>query len=287
VREVLDRLDSGARSEVVVAPDPAVEDPRWAPLLAERPRSSWADRVIRCHKYFIGYADLVVAVEGWAIHLAYQMGQPFRMLLRTDSDTSRWHPPWRGEHQVLTTDLARRGPPSGADALDGVVPVAPSLPRRAMLLTALQALSDIGGEPALLLLRRAAASPDDRIRSLALRAMAAVATGTASAPDIAAELLRHLDDPRAQLRAAAAEGLLRLGVDLSAKLGPSYANLLQAHSAIGRQRWQQVIELGAAALPALARTLEDQSPMYRAEARWATAQILAALGVPALRRRRL
>ena len=69
-------------SHVRVAPDPAAPD--GAPDLApgERPEVNGSDRVMRLFKYFAGYADLVVTVEGWLMHIAYAMGRPFRLLFR-------------------------------------------------------------------------------------------------------------------------------------------------------------------------------------------------------------
>ncbi len=278
---ILSAVEPSARHEVVVAPDPATAGAPWTELLRERPELPWADRVMRIHKYLVGLADLVVAVEGWAGHVAYQLGRPFRLLLRTDSDTGRWHPPFRGPRQVLATDLARQGPPFGADALDGRV-IAPSLPRRRMLLSALGALRALGGPGDLELLRAAAASPDGPIRAEAMRSMADVGRRTGQEATVAPELLRHLQDSRARVRGAAAEALLALGTDLAAELGPRFEAQLRAYAAVGRQQWQAVILLGTAALPALARAASDESELHRHEAQWAIRAVLGPLAGPML-----
>ncbi len=285
VRSILEALAPDVALDVVVAPDPALEDPRWTGWLRERPELRWADRVTRAHKFFLEYADLVVAVEGWVGHFASHLGRPFRLVLRTDSDTSRWYPVLRGEHQVLVSDLAGEGPAPAADALDGV-PIAPSLPRRAMLHRALDAVAALGGDRALTLLRRAAASPEQRTRCLALRSIAAVDARSGHPPTTSSELLPHLLDRRAAVRAAAAESLLTLDVDLSATLGPEYRRVLSAYAAIGRQQWPAVVVLGTAALPALARAATDEAHLVRAEAGWAVRTILGPLAEPFLARRR-
>ena len=61
-------------------PDPAEADTATQIRLAERPELSYADRVMRLFKYFAAYADLVVTVEGWMMHSAYNLGRPFRLV---------------------------------------------------------------------------------------------------------------------------------------------------------------------------------------------------------------
>src|SRR5262249_58819280 len=61
----------------------------------ERPTLCRADRVMRLYKYFASYADLVVTVEGWMMHVAYALGRPFRLLMAPYS-AHDWVPERRG-----------------------------------------------------------------------------------------------------------------------------------------------------------------------------------------------
>jgi hypothetical protein len=108
IAEVLSPLGPAVRAMVKVAPDPA--DPRRAARLGlrERPELAPADRVMRLFKYFAGYADLVVTVEGWLTHLAYCLGRPLRLHLAAQSHSFDWHPWGRGREQRLAATLSAR-----------------------------------------------------------------------------------------------------------------------------------------------------------------------------------
>src|SRR5262245_32072421 len=78
--EVLALLPPEVRVYVVVAPDPGTPgaEVECAGMLS-RQGLPYADQIMRFFKYFVSYADLVVTVEGWMMHLAYHLGKPYRI----------------------------------------------------------------------------------------------------------------------------------------------------------------------------------------------------------------
>jgi HEAT repeat protein len=261
------------RAKIVVAPDPAEPEGPRRLLLRERPELLYADRVMRLFKYFAARADLVVTVEGWLMHLAYNLGRRFRLVLMPGSYPYEWYPHARGPNQRLAVSLS---PASGADygatellEDDEAAPL-PHQPRKRMLQAALRGLGRLGSPRVIPLLSRAMASPDPD-----LRAAAAVEFGRVEPLDGGKEhLLAALRDRERRVRKVAAEVLLQRGVDCGRELGPRYADRLRAHRAAARQDWAEVERLGAAALPALAAGIEDADSAVRAEARWVLARVL-------------
>jgi hypothetical protein len=204
---------------------------------------------MRMFKYFATYADLVVTVEGWLAHLAYNLGRPFRLLLAAGSFSSEYHPRFRGRGQQLVPVLSRRaGVAHSASALlrDGDPLPLPHRPRKSMLELALTGLGRFGDARDVGALRRALASPDPEVRTWAITAL-----GRVGPADAKVELLAALQDRWPAVWREAAQALLQGGVDCSRELGSQYRDLLQAYIDIDRQNWEAVARLGPAVLPAL------------------------------------
>ena len=250
VMSVVSHLDSDTRAHVRVAPDPAEDDEAARLILSERTALPYADRVMRMFKYFAQYADLVVTVEGWLAHLAYNLGRPFRLFLAAGSYSPEYHPRNRGSGQQLVTVLSPRArAPYAESALlrEGDPPPVPHRPRKSLLEVALPGLGRCGGAEVVVPLRRALASPDADVRMWAAVALGRVVPVEASKAD----LLAALQDRSPQVVREAADALLRESVDCSRELGARYRDLLQAHADIVRHNWDAVAEIGPAALPAL------------------------------------
>jgi hypothetical protein len=257
-------------SHVRIAPDPA--EPGEAPSFpgGERPEVTGADRVMRQFKYFARYADLVVTVEGWLMHLAYALGRPFRLFMAPSSPVN-WLPTGRGPHQRLVVSMSRLSGLDVGDLLrDDDPPAQPSYARKLMLMAAARALGALPGAGSHRLLLRILASPDPELRAVAVDALAS--DGLTSAAR--ARLHEALDDEAALVRAAAARALLREAGDAELRRDPRHRRRLHAHVAIARQDWSALLRLGAAALPALAATARDPDPILRREARWVAAHLL-------------
>jgi HEAT repeat protein len=119
--------------------------------------------------------------------------------------------------------------------------------------------------------QRAAGSPDPEVRRWALAALAE--TGSPAAHKDA--LLGALDDPEPAVVRAAAEALLRPGIDCARELGPGSRALLQAHVDAVRQDWEAVARIGPAALPALFRASRSDAKGVREGAKRTLRRLLA------------
>jgi hypothetical protein len=64
-------LPEGVRDNVVIGPEPT--DPRM-------------------FKNFVGYSDYVLTVEGGMMHMAFNMGKPFGIILRFGAGAAKWIP---------------------------------------------------------------------------------------------------------------------------------------------------------------------------------------------------
>jgi hypothetical protein len=271
----LSYLSSESRSHVTMAPDPSATDEAVRLRLSEWPGLPYADRVMRLFKYFATYADLVVTVEGWLLHLAYNLGRPLRFILMTQSFPFDWHPHGLGRHQRLVTRLstAAEAPYWATELLGETDPSPlPPWPRKGLLQAALAGLG-LGGEPAAVtLLRRAMASADWEIRAAAVAALGRVRP----LARVKTLLVAALQDRERTVRLRAAEALLHGEVDCSRELGARYQEHLQAYCEIARQHWAAVVKLGSAALPALAIAAEDENEIIRRETRWVLRRLLPA-----------
>lgn len=256
IRRVLAFLGHAPRARIAVARDPAEGD---------------AGVVMRQVKHFAAYADLVVSVEGWMIHLAYALGRPFRMLLAPYSHAADWHPRGRSARQTLTAALSPAAAQATGDLLGARDPAPlPCYPRKSMLLAAVRGLGRLGGPEAKRVLVKVLASPDRHLRAEATAALGALLPGAG----VEARLLAALRDDAAPVRAAAAEALLAAGVDCRRALGDGWRAHLVTHREAARQNWSDVLALGTAALPALAVAQRDVDDVIRREAAWSAAKIL-------------
>ena len=273
VERVVATVDARVRGHVAAAPDPA-ESEAARLTLEERQELPYADRVMRLFKYFAAYADLVVTIEGWMTHLAYNLGRPFRLILAPLSHGYEYHPQGRGPQQRLVPALSPAAPPSvwSSELLRKVdPPPLPHRPRKALLQVALQGVA-AGGKTSVSALARALASEDLDVRVAAVAALARVRPLAA----VKAHLFAALRDREVSVRRAAAEALIRRNADCRAELGPRYRDLLRAHRAIARQHWARVVALGPAALPALFAAADDANAVIRREARPVLAEMLRA-----------
>lgn len=266
IAAVLSRLRPKVRGCVRIAPDPAEPTEAVRLRLSERPTLDPADRVMRLFKYFATYADLVVTVEGWMAHLAYNLGRPFRLFLAAQSEAFAWHPHGRSRDQQLVTMLSPRShapyPASGLLREDDPAPL-PGRPRKTVLGLALHGLGEAGGARAAVLLRRAVATPDYELRAVTIAAVGRIRPLGA----VKSDLLAALGDREPLVQREAADALLAGGADCSRELGARYRQQLRAYSEIARQNWGVVWRLGPAALPALFRATESHHHVTRREAR--------------------
>jgi len=273
----LGHLGPRRRQYVRMAPDPAA--PAEVPDLAmrERPEVHGADRVMRLFKYFASYADLVVTVEGWLVHLTYALGRPFRLFMAPASPLD-WLPLGRGARQRLVTAMSRFAASDAEDLLREIdPPPQPPYARKLMLMAAARGLGDIADESSAQLLLRLFGSPDPEVRAVAVEALA----GGDVTPIMRGRLRETLGDEAAPVRAAAARALLRSSAAGQASIDSADRRRLLADVAIARQDWATVWRLGTAALPALAATSRDPNPVIQREAGWVTARIMRELA-PAL-----
>jgi hypothetical protein len=251
--ELADRIPPECRKHVTIAPAPTGsgevhESIPGAPPLGHH------DYVMRQFFYFARYADLIVTVEGWLMHVAWCLGKPYRVLMAPYSHLHEWHPYARTRRQGVQS-LSRQG----SGRLDQSAP--PPLveqPRRFILLFLLREFGNAADPAALPLLRKALASPDRNLRGAAAEALARF-----SGPDAASELPPLLEDSWCGVRAAAAEGLLKRPDAVSIPQGT-----LLAHLYIGQAQrdWKAVLVLGEAALPALEAARRDDDLVVRREA---------------------
>lgn len=269
IEAVLRHVGQRRRSHVRVAPDPAA--PYGGPDLvpAERPEVTGADRVMRLFKYFASYADLVVTVEGWLMHLAYAMGRPFRLFMAPASPLN-WLPRGRGPRQQLVLSMSRLSGLDAGDLLgDDDPPPQPSYASKLMLMGAARGLGEVADARSNRLLLKILAGPEPELRAVAVEVLAS--RGLTSA--LRARLHEALGDVAATVRAVAARALLDSGAD-EAERDPGSRARLRAHVAIARQDWVRVQGLGVAALPALAACTRDPDPAIRREAAWVAARLL-------------
>jgi len=296
IRAVLQHLDRERRSRVAVAPDPAgtataasagvrvlcrtADMPSRA---TERPTLCRADRVMRLYKYFASYADLVVTVEGWMMHVAYALGRPFRLLMAPYS-AHDWVPERRGADQRLVARMSSATPEPPDLLRPGDPPPAPHHPRKPRLVAAVASLADVSDPDASRMLEAVAASPDAELRAAAIQALgrrgATADERARPLEQVRERLSAALGDSAARVRAAAARALL----DSALPLDPSARARLDAHVRIARQDWAAVAALGGASLPALDAATRDADEVIRREARWMAATMLRRFARPAARR---
>jgi hypothetical protein len=242
-------LGPAVRARIAIAPDPDDPDAATRLQLTERPDLPPDDRVMRLVKYFAGYADVIVTVEGWLAHLAYLLGRPFRLLVAAGSFTSDWFPHGRGPAQRLVPAMSARARAAHfRSALLGPddPPPVPHFPRRVLLQVALAGVAQSGRAEAATMLRRALPTPDRGAREWIIAAL-----GALDPIGSKADLIRALGDGWPGVVREAAAALLRAEVDCRRELGPGYRILLQAYVDGASQNWDAVTRVGPSALPVL------------------------------------
>ncbi len=260
---VLRLLPEEVKNWVAVAPDPGELLAGRRVRLTERAELSHSDRIMRLFKYFVARADLVVTVEGWMSHLAYNLGRPFRLVLMAHSPPPAWYPLARGTNQRLVTEMSpqARVEYAPADAVSGCggTPF-PRLYRKQMLEFVLDADGASRRDDWFGVLKNVLASADPDLRRLAVEILGR------SAGEVSGVLRSALDDLDGTVRASAAEALLERGE------GPE--DLMRAHVAVAKGDWAALDRLRSGVLPALAAAACEPNQTVREDALHAAARSL-------------
>jgi hypothetical protein len=254
--KVAERISPEHREYVTIAPDPASSEDLHEHIPGAPPLRH-PDYVMRQFLYFAHYADLIVTVEGWLMHVAWCLGKPYRVLMAPYSHPQEWHPYARTHRQGVESHPA----PWPGHLDHSALPPLVEQPRKFVLLFLLREFGNAADPAALPLLYKVLTSPDRHLRRAAAEALAKF-----SAPEVVNALTPLLEDSWCAVRAAAAEGLLKR---------PNAVSIPQAqllgHMYIGQAQrdWKSVIGLGEAARPAVEAALQDDDPVVRREARQA------------------
>lgn len=276
--EAIRRLEPHEQAQVVVGPDPACGS-EAAPYTAPgAPALTHPDRVVRMVTYFIRFADLIVAVEGWMVHAAYCLGKKYRLLMMAGSYPDRWHPYAVTRHQQIAPGLLQCAYTSSEE--ERTAPPIPEQPRKFILLFLLREFGNAGDAQALELLRRVLRSEDRDLRQAA-----ALSLGKLKTADVVQDLVSLLQDPFRVVRADAASALLEMQEQHGARPGDLPREYLLDFVANGNElrHWATIVRFGEAARPAVELVLQDECPFVRKQA----LQVLRVLDFKAkLRRRR-
>ncbi|MCG8457726.1 MAG: hypothetical protein MI919_15735, partial [Holophagales bacterium] len=231
IARLLETIQPQTRLSIIVAPNTAggLGD------VEERSELDLPDRTIRLFKYLIAAADLVVAVEGWAAHLAALLDTPVRLVLWAGSYGPDWYP--RGCEWADSLSPSRLARSDSNPPLTALHRAPLSRARRQLLAGAMNGLGQ-PSERAASLLRAALRNPDPALRTHAANA----AWTQLDDPPLGDAIRAALEDPSAPVRAAAAHTLLRRP-DLHRPTDPRRATL-EAHRAIDDLRWSAVVTLG-------------------------------------------
>jgi ADP-heptose:LPS heptosyltransferase len=276
--EAIRRLEPHEQAQVVVGPDPACGSDAAPHTVPGAPALTHPDRVVRMVTYFIRFADLIVAVEGWMVHAAFCLGKKYRMLMMAYSYPDRWHPYAVTRHQQIAPGLLQCAYPS-LEKESAALPILEQ-PRKFILLLLLREFGNAGDAQALELLRRAARSEDRDLRQAA-----ALSLGRLKTAEVEQELISLLQDPFRGVRADAASALLKMQEEQGTRPGDLPREYLLVLVASGHElrNWATIISVGEAARPALELALQDDDPVVRREA----LQVMRVLDFKAkLRRRR-
>jgi ADP-heptose:LPS heptosyltransferase len=265
--EVAGRLAPTERACVAIAPDPGGSPDEAVELSVLRGvEMSYASYRMHLTMYFVRFAELIVAVEGWMVHAAYCLGKSYRVAMLPYSHPFEWHPYGRTRRQravARISDAAPRRPAVSALRAGAETPPLEAKPRKNLFLFVLQVLGKGRDPSAIDPLLRALPSEDRTVRRTALEAL-----GWHARDDRAhAALLEGLRDGHYTVRARAARALLRAEEDARQNTE------LQAHALIGAESrdWNAVIALGPAVRPILERIVaaDGEDPVIRREAGWA------------------
>lgn len=208
-------------------------DEMIAPLSAEVkaaiaiPAGAIDGEMMKRIRYFAARSDLVVAVEGWLVHLAYALGRPFEVVVLepwylsgTGSMLTHWVPGPRRADQRMAAPLPQ---------LDEAC-----WPRH-MLKAALTSLIADWGDPrgaqwAFDQLKGSRTTRAANLMQLMRRCMPKDHSFDGAARSTAE---RWIDHPKPRLRAEAAKLMLFLGADLSDRFGPGYREALETFVWLG------------------------------------------------------
>lgn len=259
--EVVRRLEPHEQAQVVVGPDPACDSEAAPHTVPGAPALTHPDRVVRMVTYFIRFADLIVAVEGWMVHAAYCLGKKYRLLMMAYSYPDRWHPYAVTRHQQIALGLLQCAHPSSEE--ERAAPPILEQPRKFILLFLLREFGNAGDAQALELLRRAARSEDRDLRQAA-----ALSLGKLKSAEVEQDLIALLQDPFRGVRADAASALLKMQEQHGSRPGDLPRESLLVFVASGHElrNWVTIISFGEAARPALELALQDDDPVVRREA---------------------
>ncbi|MGI9070786.1 MAG: HEAT repeat domain-containing protein, partial [Bryobacteraceae bacterium] len=268
-KNVIGRLSLEERGFVAIGPDSAEKGPT-AEWTSPKSPLSYRDTVTRMLTYFVRFASLVVAVEGWMIHAAYCLGKPYRTVMMPYSQGIDWQPFAQTSRQQIQWPMQPlKVAPAG--------PLVVEQPRKFCLVALLRLCGASADPRAGDLLYRAIRSPDRDLR-------AAAVAGLSLRHDEAAHnlIVAALQDPWYRARAAAAESLLLGDTDIARET-------LLVHAYIGRPKrdWPAIIGLGKSAMPALEVALHDDDDVVRRETAWAIRLLNAGskFRTPSFRRR--
>jgi ADP-heptose:LPS heptosyltransferase len=302
--EAIRRLEPHEQAQVVVGPDPACGSEATPHSVPGAPDLTHSDRVVRMVTYFIRFADLIVAVEGWMAHAAYCLGKKYHLLMMAYSCDDRWHPYAATRHQQVAHGLLqcahpyKHAPPTGAETKSGsprykhtpppgaetksgsprykhTPPpgaaseeerAAPPILERPRKSILLFLLREFGnaGDAQALELLRWAARSEDRD----LRQGAACSLGKLKTAEVVQDLVSLLQDPSRGVRADAATALLEMQEQRGARPGDLPREYLLDFVASGNElrHWATIVRIGEAARPALELALQDDEPFVRRQA---------------------
>jgi len=211
--------------------------------------------------YFIRFADLIVAVEGWMTHAAYCLGKKYRLLMMASSYPDGWHPYVVTRHQQIALGLLQCAYPSSEE--ERTAPPILEQPRKSILLLLLREFGNAGDAQARELLRRVAGSEDRDLRQAA-----ALSLGKLKTAEVVQDLISLLQDPFHEVRADAASALLERQEQHGTRPGDlprEYLLEFVVHGH-GLRHWATIVRFGEAARPAVELALQDDDPGLRRQA---------------------
>jgi len=259
--EVIKRLEPHEQAQVVVGPDPACGSEAAPHAVPGAPALTHPDRVVRMVTYFIRFADLIVAVEGWMAHAAYCLGKKYRLLMMATSYPDKWHPYVVTRHQQIALGSLQCASPSPEE--ERTAPPILEQPRKFILLFLLREFGNVGDAQALELLRRAGRSEDRDLRQAAALSLSKLKTA-----DVVQDLISLLQDPFRVVRADAASALLKMQEQHGPRPGDLPREYLLEFVANGNEtrHWATIVRIGEAARPAVELVLQDDCPFVRRQA---------------------
>ena len=251
IDDVLGRLTNELRRQISIAPDPSLRAVETRESDGAHQETTHPSRMIRHFISFVARSDLIVTVEGWMAHAAYQLGKPYRLILMPESGDRSWQPWGRSRGQrwwLFEADAKLDRPPL------------PERPRNDAWLALLARITDPAWQA---LLREIERSKDQAIRNAAIHALGRIGDSS-----VVPHLYTLLSDGSCQTRSIAADVLLNFHRDsLSGASAPSAA-VLEAFRLIGARPftdWSALTAQGRTALPSLNAALHGDEAIMRRE----------------------